>query len=45
MWRDVGLENWIFETDNVTGAQIAERLLELGSDLPAARHKATESLE
>ena len=41
MWRDIGLEKWIFEIDKCTGKEIAERLLELGQDLPAAR-KATE---
>lgn len=37
MWRDVGLEDWIFEIDDSTGKQIARRLLEVGKDLPAAR--------
>src|SRR5690606_20702342 len=36
MWRDVGLEKWIFEIDDSTGAQIAERLLELGRDRRAS---------
>ena len=42
MWRDVGLERWIFEIDDSTGKQIAERLVEIGTDLPAAR-KAAEA--
>ncbi|MEZ6141790.1 MAG: polysaccharide pyruvyl transferase family protein [Zavarzinella sp.] len=37
MWRDIGLDRWIFEIDDATGTQIADRLLELGSDLPKAR--------
>ena len=43
MWRDIGLDEWIFEIDDSTGEQIAERLLEIGRDLPSARkaaHKA-----
>jgi polysaccharide pyruvyl transferase WcaK-like protein len=40
MWRDVGLDRWIFEIDTNTGAEIATRLVELGKDLPAARLKA-----
>ena len=36
MWRDVGLERWIFEIDDSTGSEIAERLVEIGKDLPAA---------
>jgi polysaccharide pyruvyl transferase WcaK-like protein len=37
MWRDVGLARWIFEIDDTTGEQIAERIVEIGGDLPAAR--------
>src|SRR5690606_31918708 len=44
MWRDIGLEKWMFEIDDSTGAQIAQRLLELGSDLPAARQQAAKAL-
>lgn len=40
MWRDIGLDHWILEIDAVTGAQIADRLLEIGGDLPAARKAA-----
>lgn len=40
MWRDVGLDEWIFEVDDSTGAQIAGRVLEIGGDLPAARREA-----
>lgn len=41
MWRDIGLNPWIFEIDASSGKQIADRLVELGKDLPAAR-KTTE---
>jgi hypothetical protein len=40
MWRDVGLAPWVFEIDGTTGAQIAERIVEIGRDLPAARRAA-----
>ncbi len=43
MWRDVGLTDWIFEIDESTGKQIAERLLEVGKDLPAARKAADKA--
>lgn len=43
MWRDVGLGNWIFEIDDSTGRQIAERLVEIGRDLPAARKLAEKA--
>lgn len=37
MWEDVGLEDWYFEIEAVTGAQIAERLLAIHRDPVAAR--------
>lgn len=40
MWRDVGLDRWIFEIDDATGKQIAGRMIEIGKDLPAARKTA-----
>lgn len=43
MWRDVGLNDWIFEIDDSTGKQIAERLVEIGKDLPAARKAAEKA--
>lgn len=44
MWRDVGLQRWILEIDAVDGKQVAERLVELGKDLPGARRRAAEAL-
>jgi polysaccharide pyruvyl transferase WcaK-like protein len=32
MWRDVGLKDWLFEIDDTTGEQIAERLLTISKD-------------
>jgi hypothetical protein len=43
MWRDVGLDRWIFEIDGSTGQQIAGQLVEIGRDLPAAREAAARA--
>jgi polysaccharide pyruvyl transferase WcaK-like protein len=43
MWRDVGLEDWLFEIDHASGQQIASRLVEVGSNLSAARERATRA--
>jgi polysaccharide pyruvyl transferase WcaK-like protein len=40
MWRDVGLDRWVFEIDDVTGADVAARVVEIGRDLPSARRTA-----
>jgi len=45
MWRDVGLDRWLFEIDQATGARVAERLVEIGKDLPAARETARRARE
>lgn len=45
MWRDVGLDRWIFEIDASTGKDIAARLVELGRDLPAARATSEKARE
>jgi polysaccharide pyruvyl transferase WcaK-like protein len=44
MWRDVGLEEWLFEIDPVTGEQIAERLLQIhrSPDVADARVRKTQ---
>lgn len=43
MWYDLKMNDWIFEVDNATGAQIAERLVQIGQDLPAARELASRA--
>lgn len=43
MWRDIGLHEWIFEIDGSTGREIADRVVEIGSDLSAARRKAAKA--
>lgn len=45
MWRDVGLKDWIFEIDDTTGKQVADRLVEIGKDLPSARKTAEKARE
>lgn len=45
MWRDVGLTDWIFEIDDATGQQIADRILDIGKNLPAARKAAEKARE
>lgn len=43
MWRDIGLDRWIFEIDQSTGRDIAARLLEIARDLPAARESVAQA--
>lgn len=43
MWRDIGLNQWIFEIDDTTGKQITRRLLQIANDLPAARARAAKA--
>lgn len=43
MWYDIGLTDWVFEIDRSTGPQIAERLVQVGRDLPAARAVADQA--
>jgi hypothetical protein len=43
MWYDLNMNDWVFEIDNTTGAQIAKRLLQVGRDLPAARAAAAKA--
>jgi polysaccharide pyruvyl transferase WcaK-like protein len=43
MWYDLKMNRWVFEIDDTTGAQIAERLVQIGRDLPAARAAAANA--
>ena len=43
MWRDLKMDSWIFEIDATSGDQIAERLVQIGRDLPAARAAAAKA--
>jgi polysaccharide pyruvyl transferase WcaK-like protein len=44
MWRDIGLNDWIFEMDEASGKAIAEQTLAIAKDLPAARAKTQKAL-
>jgi len=43
MWYDLKMNDWVFEIDDTTGAQIAGRLVQIGRDLPAAREAAAKA--
>jgi len=43
MWYDLKLNDWVFEIDQTSGAQIAERLVQIGRDLPRARAAAASA--
>lgn len=43
MWYDHGMEDWVFEIDSTTGAQVAERMAQIGRDLPAAHAAAAKA--
>ena len=43
MWYDLKMDDWVFEIDNTTGAQIVSRLVQIGRDLPAARAAAAKA--
>ena len=43
MWYDLKMDDWVFEIDAATGAQIAARLVQIGRDLPAARTAAAKA--
>lgn len=40
MWYDLKMNDWVFEIDATTGAQVAARLVQIGRNLPAARATA-----
>lgn len=44
MWRDIGLDAWLFEIDASTGAQIAARTLEVARAGETSRRLAAEAL-
>ena len=45
MWYDLRMNDWVFEIDDTNGGQIAERLVQIGRDLPAARASAAKARE
>lgn len=44
MWRDIGLSDWMFEMDDSTGEQLAECLLDIHLDYPAAQTKLAKAM-
>lgn len=45
MYRDIGLSDWIFEADEMTGQQVGETLLKIVNDPAAARAKLAGAME
>ena len=45
MWRDVGLQDWLFEIDETAGESIAERLVTLHRNEPATRQGVAKAQE
>lgn len=43
MWYDLKMNDWVFEVDQTSGAQIADRLVQIGHDLQAARESASKA--
>jgi polysaccharide pyruvyl transferase WcaK-like protein len=43
MWRDIGLDSWIFEIDDSTGEAIGARVVEVGRDALSARKLADKA--
>jgi hypothetical protein len=43
MWYDLKMNDWVFEVDNTSGEQIAERMSQIGGDLPKARESALKA--
>ena len=43
MWYDLKMDEWVFEIDDTTGAQIAARLVQIGQNLAAARMTAAKA--
>ena len=42
MWYDLKMTDWVFKIFRTTGTQIAERLVQIGHDLSAARESARQ---
>lgn len=43
MWYDLNMNDWVFEIDETTGAQIAARLVQIGRNLESARASAAKA--
>jgi polysaccharide pyruvyl transferase WcaK-like protein len=45
MWRDLKMNDWIFEIDQTSGSQVAECVVAIGKDLDRARRQAAPARE
>jgi hypothetical protein len=45
MWRDIGLDEWLFEIDDSTGEQIAERVVSMHRDPAGTRNTVERARE
>jgi len=43
MWYDLKMDDWVFEIDKTTGAQVAACVMKIAADLPAARGAAAKA--
>ncbi len=44
MYYDLGFNDWVFEIDQTTGTQVAERLMQVYNDYPRALQTVTEAI-
>ncbi|MFI4874489.1 MAG: polysaccharide pyruvyl transferase family protein [Blastopirellula sp. JB062] len=44
MWRDVGLGDWYFPIEETSGDMVAEAVLEIAADFPAAQKKVDQAV-
>lgn len=45
MWRDIGLQSWIFELNDTPASDICDCVLKIAADYPAALRKAEQARE
>ncbi|MBD3378617.1 polysaccharide pyruvyl transferase family protein [candidate division KSB1 bacterium] len=45
MWYDIGLDDWIFEIDQIQGADISKQLFQIHNDYPAALDKLQQAMQ
>ncbi len=45
MWYDIGLDDWIFEIDQIQGSDISKQLFRIHNDYPAALAKLQQAMQ
>jgi hypothetical protein len=45
MWYDIGLDHWVFEIEESTGSQIADRLMAVFDDYPGAMQDLEKAMD